>query len=81
MLILGASGGVGTFAVQLVKAWGAHVTAVCSHDAGTLMRKLGADDVIDYKSGSLEQLKTLPSYVFVLLNIQVKEMAISPSAF
>lgn len=65
-----------------MKAWGAHVTAVCSHDAGTLMRKLGADDVIDYKSGSLEQqLKTLPSYVFVLLNIQVKEMAISPSAF
>ncbi|XP_040553616.1 reticulon-4-interacting protein 1, mitochondrial isoform X3 [Gallus gallus] len=70
VLILGASGGVGTFAVQLVKAWGAHVTAVCSHDAGTLMRKLGADDVIDYKSGSLEQqLKTLPSFDFILDNV------------
>ncbi|XP_021245345.1 reticulon-4-interacting protein 1, mitochondrial [Numida meleagris] len=70
VLILGASGGVGTFAVQLVKAWGAHVTAVCSHDASALMKKLGADDVIDYKSGNLEQqLKTLPSFDFILDNV------------
>ncbi|XP_064303597.1 reticulon-4-interacting protein 1, mitochondrial isoform X3 [Phalacrocorax carbo] len=70
VLILGASGGVGTFALQLVKAWGAHVTAVCSHDASTLMKKLGADDVIDYKSGNLEeQLKTLPLFDFILDNV------------
>ncbi|NXJ95787.1 RT4I1 protein, partial [Corythaixoides concolor] len=70
VLILGASGGVGTFAVQLLKAWGAHVAAVCSHDASTLMKKLGADDVIDYKSGNLEeQLKTLPLFDFILDNV------------
>ncbi|XP_025055012.1 reticulon-4-interacting protein 1, mitochondrial isoform X3 [Alligator sinensis] len=61
ILILGASGGVGTFAIQLMKAWGAHVTAVCSRDAKSLVTKLGADDVIDYKSGDTEeQLKPLP---------------------
>ena len=65
-----------------MKAWGAHVTAVCSHDASTLMKKLGADDVIDYKSGNLEErLKTLPSYVFVLLNTEMKELVVRPSAF
>ncbi|KAM9267592.1 NAD(P)H oxidoreductase RTN4IP1, mitochondrial isoform 4-T6 [Cariama cristata] len=70
VLILGASGGVGTFAVQLVKAWGAHVTAVCSPDASALMKKLGADDVIDYKSGNLEeQLKMLPLFDFILDNV------------
>ncbi|OQR96762.1 NADPH:quinone reductase [Achlya hypogyna] len=48
ILINGASGGVGTFAVQLGKALDAHVTAVCSARNADVARQLGADVVIDY---------------------------------
>ncbi len=53
VLLVGASGGVGVFAIQIAKALGAHVTGVCSGKNADLVRELGADAVIDYTTQSV----------------------------
>jgi len=58
VLIHGASGGVGTFAVQIAKALGGTVTAVCNSDKVDLARSLGADQVVDYNRQDFVQTDT-----------------------
>ena len=58
VLVIGAAGGVGIYATQLAKAFGAHVTGVCSTLKADLVRSIGADEVIDYTKSDFTILGT-----------------------
>jgi NADPH:quinone reductase-like Zn-dependent oxidoreductase len=55
VMVIGAAGGVGSFAVQIAKAFGATVTGVCSTAKADLVRSLGADGVIDYTRDEIDR--------------------------
>jgi NADPH:quinone reductase-like Zn-dependent oxidoreductase len=55
VMVIGAAGGVGSFALQIAKAFGARVTGVCSTSKADLVRSLGADDVIDYTNDEIDR--------------------------
>ena len=81
VLIDGASGGIGTFAVQIAKSFGAEVTGVCSTRNWDLVRSIGADQVIDYTQEDFTQNEQRYDLIFdIVANRSVSDYirALSP---
>jgi NADPH:quinone reductase-like Zn-dependent oxidoreductase len=76
VFINGGSGGTGTYAIQIAKILGAHVTTTCSTGNIDLMKELGADEVVDYKSTDLVEWLSKQGQVFdhVVDNIDIVEL-------
>jgi NADPH:quinone reductase-like Zn-dependent oxidoreductase len=72
VLVTGAGGGIGTFAVQLARAYGAEVTGVCSAGKVELVQSLGADRVVDYTKDDF--LRTDERYDLILDNVSSRPL-------
>jgi len=69
VLINGAAGGVGNFAVQIAKSFGAHVTAICSTRNVDMVRSIGADHVIDYTQENFTKINPGQRYDIIFDNV------------